>query len=154
MCPIDTPCLSASEVVSDAGQNGRFWRLRTLKLWFFIIREKRKPFPPFLLLFPLWGIYSERNTIRSLSPSSFALSLVPPPPPSHFSHLPDDWCTKPWISPAPVRLPSSPRLRGGGSRQCHNHSFALLPLIAEPHSSGGRLYQQKAASTMLDPTSI
>ena len=75
MCPIDTPCLSASEVVSDAGQNGRFWRLRTLKLWFFIIREKRKPFPPFLLLFPLWGIYSERNTIRSLSPSSFAFSL-------------------------------------------------------------------------------
>ena len=61
---------------------------------------------------------------------------------SHFSHLPDDWCTKPWISPshAPPRR----------NRQCHNHSFALLPLIVPSQSSssgggggGGGLYQQK-----------
>ena len=41
---------------------------------------------------------------------------LPPPPPSHFSHLPDDWCTKPWISPAPMRHPPSLASEGGRER--------------------------------------
>ena len=105
------------------------------------------------LLFLLWGIYSERNTIRSLSfplpiPSPAADRAAAAPPSRRLIFL----ISQMTGAQSPGSLPLSRSHAPPRNRQCHNHSFALLPLIAKPHSSssgGGRLYQQKAAATML-----